>query len=370
MSHRKADDRLYRKAEQIAQQLIDRGVPRAEAIAKVVAAIVGQADSSAENVVRSLLETQDKFLKQEHAVRREFESRLEADWSAAFDAFYVAAYCVAEAGDRYLDVHEAVAVRRKDAVFEVLAGLHARARRISFEIHRLLTGGFPLGALGRARTLHEMAVIASVIGEYGRAPASSDLAQRYLDHEVIDRFRYLEDHERHADAEAEPTLALEVASIRARRQSMIEKYGGAFRKNYGWAATLTPKGEPPTFHDLHEYAEMSELRSAYRLMCGEVHASALGLSLNLVEFDGGLVTLPGPTNVGFGDPGTLALASLGQITWAFFFSGRPDESLDLADLLALKTLGQLSDRFGPLADAAEQKVMEREAQQDRKAPPT
>ncbi|MEV0131371.1 DUF5677 domain-containing protein [Dactylosporangium sp. NPDC050688] len=364
MGHSDFSETVYRKAEEVAQQLIDQGVPREKAVADVAGAIIGEADNGAGRVLASLLAKQDTLLEQERAIRREFESRLEADWGTAFDAFFVAAYCVAEAGDRYLFENEEDAVRRGDEVFEVLAGLHARARRISFEIHRLLTGGFPLGAFARARTLHEIAITAYVIGEYGRAPATNDLARRYLDQEVIHAFRYLKELVEDAGPTVDPALSTEFAAVQVARQALIAKYGDTFAKDNGWAAPLTASGKAPTFHELHRFADMTHLRTDYRLMCGEVHAGAAGLSLNLVEFDGGLVSLPGPTNVGFSDPGTLALASLGQITWAFFLGGR-SEPADLTDLLSLKTLNLLIERFGPLAEAAEQKVMEREAQLDR-----
>ena len=46
----------------------------------------------------------------------------------------------------------------------------------SFEVHALLSAGFPGGAYGRYRTLRELAVIAALISQYGRRPGHADLA--------------------------------------------------------------------------------------------------------------------------------------------------------------------------------------------------
>ena len=80
-----------------------------------------------------------------------------------------------------------------DPVFEALIGLYARACRVAREVHHLLSGGFPFGALARSRTLHELAVITIGIADYGRDEAHADLADRFLQHAWIARYSDAED---------------------------------------------------------------------------------------------------------------------------------------------------------------------------------
>lgn len=62
------------------------------------------------------------------------------------------------------------------------------------EVYELLRAGLVDGAPGRCRTLHEIAVIADVIGEYGRKPEHANMAEQYLLHEGVlaysDALRY------------------------------------------------------------------------------------------------------------------------------------------------------------------------------------
>ena len=360
------DHRLFRKADKVVAELVGRGIDQDEAIERVETAILGQVDKSADTIVRDLLATEADFLAQERTIRQGFEERLRADWGEAFDAFYVAAYCVAEAGDRFLDRHEAKVTRRGDSVFQVLAGLHARARRVAFEIHRLLTGGYPLGALARTRTLHELAVTAFIIGEFGRRNEHSDLAQRYIDHDAIARSHYVREYQATAaHSNLPPIPAQEVEAIERRRTALVSTYGRDFKEANGWAATLTQSGRAPKFQQLEDLAQLSHLRSEYQWMCWEVHAGAIGLAVNLVERGQQLVTLPGPTNVGLGNPGIRALASLAQTTCAFFVDGNPNREVDSIDLLSMRALEKLIDRFGPLAGIAEQRILLREQELSR-----
>jgi hypothetical protein len=360
---RDVDERIYEKAEQVAELLVAHGIPQDEAVARVVHAMTGQTVKSADAVVRQLLDTQEDFLEHERRLRQEFDSQLRADWGEALDAFYVAAYCMAEAGERFVVDHQEDTAVIQDDVVDVLYGLLGRARRVAFEIHHLLSGGFPLGATARARTLHELAVTGLVIGEYGRRAGSADLARRYLDHEAIARYRDAKEYQNAAAvlniAGVEPTL---YARIEADRAATIARYGIEFKEPYGWAAVLTRNGKAPKFDQLERLANLSHFRSDYQWMCHEVHAGAMGLSLNLTVRGGEVVTIAGPTNVGFGDPGEWALRNLMTLTSVLFTEGLPDGEMGPTDLLALKTVHGLVGRFAPLAEAAEAKIMAREAE--------
>ena len=114
-------------------------------------------------------------------------------WGAALDACYMVTKGAAELG--------AVAAQPRpqakfDSVSKALVLLQARACQTSFEVHTLLSAGFPGGAFGRYRTLHELAVIAALLSQYGRRPEHADLADRYLDHAHINQYRQVQHRQR------------------------------------------------------------------------------------------------------------------------------------------------------------------------------
>lgn len=87
------------------------------------------------------------------ADQRARKARITQRWGAALDACYIVTKGAAELG--------ALAVQprpqaRFDSVSKALVLLQARACQTSFEVHALLSAGFPGGAFGRYRTLHEL----------------------------------------------------------------------------------------------------------------------------------------------------------------------------------------------------------------------
>lgn len=110
------------------------------------------------------------MLRDHGRVRRRFERNLLKCWGKALDSLEVVYVAALEAGADFNDRQRAGAAEDGDLVFEALVGLHARACVAASEVSSLLRTGHAAGALARWRTLHECAVISSVIGERGRQP--------------------------------------------------------------------------------------------------------------------------------------------------------------------------------------------------------
>jgi len=144
-------------------------------------------------------------------------------------------------------------------VSKALVLLQARACQTSFEVHALLRAGFPGGAYGRYRTLHELAVIAALMSQYGRQPRHADLADRYLDHTHIDQYRQAE-HRRRSGRELgwPPLPAGTIKKLKKEYDRLISRYGRDYWDDYGWAAGLIQS--PLTFAKLEAKADMSYLR--------------------------------------------------------------------------------------------------------------
>ena len=134
---------------------------------------------------------------------------------------------------------------------------------------------------------------------------------------------------------------------------LIQRYGGAFGKPYGWASGLD--GPEPTFRDLEKLAELTHLRGHYRWASHEVHSDAKGSALNVYE-RGGITysRLSGMTNTDLGEPGYLALISLHQCT--VYLLTRGTDSISPRDLLALLAIQALVNRSGEALGAAQTSI--------------
>lgn len=192
-------------------------------------------------------------------------------------------------------------------VYDALLGLHARACRTALEVYHLLTDGLPKGALARARTLHEIAVTAMVIADYGRRSEHRDLADRFLDHEAVATYKDALNYQLNCETLGyEPFSDEEMAEMKAGRDAVVAKYGSAYKEQYGWAAGLD-KPTAPTFGDLEKLAKLSHLRSHYSWASHEVHSDAKGSFLNESIWGETIYRETSYSDDGLADPGHMAL---------------------------------------------------------------
>jgi hypothetical protein len=158
-----------------------------------------------------------------------------------------------------------------------VSSLAVRSHATAHEISALLRAALPNGAHARWRTLHELQVVACVLGG-----GDTETAARYNDHRWV---KFAEDR-RYADPK--PSWDGETPeSVVAR---LAEKYEPGFAKNYGWAEPEVKRRLGPdakvTWPNLVKLAELSEphlrhVNVAHHL----VHADALGV-LHLIGSEG------------------------------------------------------------------------------------
>jgi len=148
-----------------------------------------------------------------------------------------------EAGADFNDKYRAEARQQDDFVFEALVSLHGRASRIASETYALLRTGHADGAQARWRTLHELAVVASVIATGGQ-----DIAERYLLHLYVQNAKDARAYQDNCAALGyEPFTTEELDGITQAERELIARFGREFKKDYGWAATVITSGRAPTF---------------------------------------------------------------------------------------------------------------------------
>lgn len=292
-----------------------------------------------------LVETLDKRApRQLHLMRKQqraFEKRLRNHWGPALDQYRILWVCMQEQGSAFNDRWQS----DDDALAAALVGLHAKACRVAWEVLTLLYGGFAMGALARCRTLHEMAVIASILGDWhGPGPVLiPDLAERFAARAAVVSFKDALEYQRNAAALcAVPFTPSEMAEIERESKDAIARFGPLLsKKDYGWASGVGGKREPH-FADLEVTAGLSHLRSYYKWASHEVHADATGVAANVVSHGDGQALLVGPSNVGLADPGQSALISLHQITATMLVDG--GQSPGPTALIGLQAVSQMLDR--------------------------
>jgi hypothetical protein len=192
-------------------------------------------------------------------------------------------------------------------LLEVLTRLHARAGQVVHEILVLLAAGFSDGAMARWRTLHEIAVIALFIGEYGE-----DLAERYILHQQVESRRAMQDYiacyERLGYESLEPR---EVAAVEQSYQSLLVRFGRSFGTQYGWAPEQLGISKP-AFNNIERAVGIDHLRAHYRMASHNVHANPKGVFFKLGLLEEENLLLAGPSNAGLADHGHSAAISLVQ----------------------------------------------------------
>jgi hypothetical protein len=339
-------------------RIMQEGVSLEHALELAVPALHEALDEVAPRVARDLVHRAPRMLRQHGRRNRRFERRLRKHWGHALDRFYAIVVFAEEIGRELYRIYLDEADDEEfDAVFEALIGLYARACRVAREVHHLLCGGFPFGALARSRTLHELAVITIVIADYGREEEHADLADRFLQHAWIARYRDALVYQESREALGHELLGDEdMARMQQQHDLLIAQYGTAYGKQYGWAMGLDGRSSPPDFKQLERLADLSHVRWHYKQQSHEVHADASGWESNVLERDGQAYLTTDRVHFDLAEPAHLALISLHQCAASLF--GGADGDIRTQDVLALKALAHLVNQVGDVLARTEEAVLQ------------
>lgn len=268
----------------------------------------------------------------------EIRTRILKDWAGPLDSLRMLLALCAEEGDNFNIAHLRSARSREVGRTQALARLHIRACRIAREILLLLENGFTEGAQARWRTLHEVTVTAALIAEGG-----DSLAERYFDHEVVDRKKALDDHRRAVAAGGEPPVGRrDATALEEEFAAAVAKYGKQFRGMYGWASDQLGIPADPKFHDLQEVAGYLNLKLRYRLSSFDTHASPKALEQPVHRWDP-TTHVPGTFEAGFEAPAVDMAYAITQITALLY-----PQPWDLDAVVFVSALSRLREE---LADA-------------------
>ena len=323
--------------EMLASANLDQ-YPNNELESSVTDMIPGLSDDIASLILVRIKKDASSGLKRHRRDRKGFEKRLNERWKYPLDLLDLVIALTMEAGTEFNRKFRNEAVGAGDAVFKALTRLHARGCQVSAEVLALLHAGFADGAHARWRSLHEMAVVASLIQKHGQ-----ELAERYLLHEKIQQYKLACEYQESFDRlDIEPLSKETFDSLKVQRDELIARFGEAFKNDYGWASSAI-RSNRPTMSDIERHVQLGHMRPYYRMASDNVHPNSHGahFRLGLHSSQQDEVLLAGPSNLGLADPGHSTAISLFQITTVLLAT---ESVLDC--VVTMKILEELTDEVG------------------------
>lgn len=301
---------------------------------KIRTALDHATQAAAEAMAENLRADAPRMLAEHARIQKGFEQRLYLRWRPALDLFEAVRTCCLEVGENFYMEHRSAI----DPKLSALTLLHARACLVSSEVQGLLRTGHAAGAQGRWRTLHELAVIALLLGS-----SDTDIAERFLNHRAVERYKDARQYQDHCEALGYERFSQDfMDSLERERDELVSRYDKQYKEDWGWAEPLRPPKKPLNFVTLEELAGLAHFRPWYRLSNHAIHSGATG-AVHIRGFYGhGDVMLAGPSNGGLADPGAGALYSLYQVTTALVVNGSSVKAERL-DLIQLKAIAVLLD---------------------------
>jgi hypothetical protein len=138
----------------------------------------------AASLLEELKQRAPDMLREHREIDEGFRSRHLERWAEGFDLLDMLLVVAEETGAAINNTDRPQAAEDDDVQFEAVITLHARAVLVTREILCLLKGGFADGALGRWRTLHEVAVVAEFLAKHNQG-----ISERYLLHREVQAYR-------------------------------------------------------------------------------------------------------------------------------------------------------------------------------------
>lgn len=342
------EDAYLRIAQALAEKHESSGMSSEEAMeCGLVEALKILTEDGPPQVAAALKADGPRMLAERRRLDRGFEKRLRQRWGSALDLYYMISVACQEVGaEGYLEANQCdEGGDAERALLEAVSGLQARACRQSLEVLSLLEAGFPKAAHAVSRSMHEGAVVASVLTKYGSTPEHSEIGLRFLLFDHITNLMDAEEHQRYAERiNNERFTHQEMAALRTTKAAVLERFPDLDRK-MGWAGDL-PGLRKRTFEELEVIAGIDHLRPYYTWASHEVHAYPKGVRLNQSGLDGDLWKLAGRTNAGLADPAQGALIALNQVTASMLtVPGVASPSRIVASRTAMALLDEACEEF-------------------------
>jgi hypothetical protein len=270
--------------------------------------ILNLLNSIAPLIEKKLLDSSNKFLREEKCQRLGFEKKMWAIWKEPLSLLLLI-IDLAERASENVNYYCRINTNDTPNLVEVLTRLHGRSVQVSQEIFILLKSGYADGAMARWRTLHEIAVVSCFISEKGE-----ECAKGYLDHQHIENYHSAKSHQEHAERLGFERISdEEFGIILENSEEMIKQYGKIFKNEYGWAQPYIKSKGIPYFIDIEKAVDLYFLRPFYQFACHNIHADISGVFYKLGSPNVDSI-LAGPSVHGISEPGRKTGVTLGLLT--------------------------------------------------------
>lgn len=329
---------------EIAKQASKGGADLSTLSSVVAETIAELIPESAFELLGTLKRSAPKMLREHAKLNRGFQARSYKRWKEGFDLLKMMLVMSSEVGTTFNVVHRPAAVHANDAQFEAIVNLHARALRVGEETYSLLLAGFPDGALSRWRTLHELAVIMTLLRD-----CEPLIAERFIRHRDVAAYKAMKQYREHQDrAKLTPISETELEESKVIADSVIAEYGQEMRNDYGWASPVL-NIKRPTLYDLEKHVQLDHWRPRFAWACNEIHGAyapdGTGLGVSECKVP---VLLTGPSNSGFTDPAHMVAVSLNVANAALLIK---EPTVDVSIIMSALLL--LSDEIGQAFNSVE-----------------
>ncbi len=271
------------------------------------------------------------------------QEQIDKDWSKSLRYFQAALVHAHDFGAAINE--EAYASQKGNDVYHALVRLHAQACLRASEILTLLRTGHADGAYARWRSLQETYTVGAFIVLEG-----SEVARRFLDHNVIKAWEDANDHRLNAD----PGQSISDSEFQALQQevnALCEKYGDSFQGSYGWASTAVRRKRPELAKATIRLSHIEEhvgsdsfFAAEYRQASHSVHPSSKGVHFPLGLQPGSGALLSGPSTYGLFEAGFNSPQSLYKVTALLTHLHLNEDRLKYLDALA-KLVGECMSAF-------------------------
>ena len=277
-------------------------------------------------------------------IEKEFEAAVLRTWRKPLDLLDLLLYLSLEVASEF-NSERGSKTSKHNYVRRALVRQQAKACLVFNEIVHLLRSGFPSGAHLHWKTLHEITCVSYFVSKHGE-----NMAKRFLDYEVVERFFQAEALVEHQQKIGYETLSEKEVEVMKKEFSKIKKsYGLDFVKKinypYGWVPRKVLKTR--SLREIEKSVDLDTLRPFYDLACYNVHGGPKGLIFKpaFIKDERKSAFIPlGPSNYGLADPGKIAAISLGQVTACLLLSESTVKRLIIVEALR-NLVDEISDAF-------------------------
>jgi hypothetical protein len=231
--------------------------------------------------------------------------------------------------------------------------VHARACDLAMQIYRLLKGGYPDGAIGRWRTLHEIAVTARLIAKFG-----DETAERYIDYHAVKNFYDAKKYQEHHTALGfEPLDENTLDDLEEQKCKLVKKHGEDLDdggRGGGWMKHL-PVGS--SMFRREEEVGLEFLHPFYDLANSRIHAGSKGVlwRMGRRDFPDNEPFLFGASNYGLADPGQLTALSLSYVT-----SSMLSQNITPTEIIAIQLLNAYASEIATKFNSVQEEIRQDE----------